>query len=1540
MDDKGTTLIGVFGLYPAHENDPHLATQCAMEMVKRLSMLEMTPKIGVTTGTVFAAEVGNERRCEFAVIGDVVNLSARLMVAAAKLSKQTSTDINILCCRNTWKVAKTHVQFLEHKPIRVKGKSNLIDIFEPVAVGTGDDLGDSLKFIGHTEQMETCLAALRHLLVRGVGTIMLVVGNLGSGKTRFVHEVLRRQSSESAPSMRKHSHKLAKVHSIMTVADPINQFVPYSGIYEILLYMMKRLKLVEEFEDRTTGARTVHLKTRKTRVRNLLILDKIQLLNSVFPQLHPEVDPPLAGGGSPAIFGPSNSDSGTMSSQDVLSNEHAMMQGTQRRTSAMSAATASSDSEERRELFDQTRSLIFEIVHEYIDYRKIPIVLSFDDGQWLDAWSWSIIVQFKDKIVNDKWPILVIATTRATATVAEPLTENPAVSTIASSGSFDSDESSDPSMSSSSSPHKGSLLSLAVHNSASASRAASVRRYSTHSNSSWSSRITSMKMLHSGSIGKSLCDITSFPDFDRHSLSPEKSGYKRQASSESPSWSSAREHDDLPELVSTMHQDAPAARTDSNDTGAISSTYIQRLVSQKTGVLHITLKSLGKDDCGKLMTGVIGGTPPSRIVQHVMARTQGNPLYTIETTTALLASKFLILFQGECQITQELDAHDLGKGLPLPDTLQGILRSNIDRLKSSTQEILQLVSVACSNQSPADLELLYEMFLREQTWNTASAGAAASAAASINHSKVRDHVKQEVRNLVKSGRLISTKRSSTRRDKFRSASRKKRGASSMTIRQFRFALKELQEITYQISPFSVRQRLHLSAAVYHERAIMEAYGYGTGITNHSTTDAHAPDMADPVAFFTVNKNQDTRSALLESLSRDSHGSASLCTTLEAIAWHFEAAGKYVAAAGYVSCALSLHAQHYEYTKEVQLLRQMIRLCTAEPECGRFVRSFVTSSTVSQRSSSAIDTEHAQSPSLSILRGHLGKCLLHLGAFSEAEASLMIALEGMGHVVHLTQTWIKTSSERHTGRRSVTSLLATRRSRLSVFSRKSPELQNQRHRVENHVSSFLSLIHANHKSIQASRTASYVKMTTAQARSLECASALVSMAKVQHELNHPFRGLVVLYDGLKLMMSMSRPLPLLAEGLGTLASLASSVLQNEKLGSVAMSLAETVAGRVFDRPTVALIQQQQSIMSLSRADFNVAIKAAMVASEIYGDKALRNARAQEMVSLLLGDIYILQGRLWPSLSQYAVVLDSAQLRSDWKRQLSALVGQAFVHFVARNWDDASDAVSMCESLVTDIVAALDSATVITIRSFILLAEISQYKVDMPVLYSTIDMVLGDGGGSPELEPPRNSALSTAVEGDAAADDEGASRIAHRPFQYNHRSLFAYYAIIMSGVTILESYRLDSQHLGSSKTRSKMSYGTRKKSWFGNNARSTSSSLRHASSSTKNAHKDSASMWASAQRHLAYGLGYGITSHGQGIVRDVIMTPAQCKHLENRTYLLLKSMKQFVAQSYPVGLTMCVLTLRCFVFELFLSCFCLVVCFVLVVCEFLLLVVHAN
>merc|ERR1711865_674831 len=239
--------------------------------------------------------------------------------------------------------------------------------------------------------------------------------------------------------------------------------------------------------------------------------------------------------------------------------------------------------------------------------------------------------------------------------------------------------------------------------------------------------------------------------------------------------------------------------------------------------------------------------------------------------------------------------------------------------------------------------------------------------------------------------------------------------------------------------------------------------------------------------------------------------------------------------------------------------------------------------------------------------------------------------------------------------------------------------------------------------------------------------------------------------------------------------------------------------------------------------------------ILGD--LNDVRAMESCSLLIGDCYVLQGRPWPSLTEYAQVLDSARLRSDWRVQLSALFGQAFVHFIGRDWKSASAAVGLCESLVTDIVAALDSATVITVRSFILLAEISQYKVDMNVLHSTIDMILGtptssststharqrDSSNAAGITPlipisllntdsnaARNSdstiinnnnnnnnnmndindtKLQQKNDHNISTADGGAFVDAGRAFQYHHRALFVYYAIIMSSLTILESSKFD-------------------------------------------------------------------------------------------------------------------------------------------------------
>ena len=85
MDDKGSTLIAVFGLPPmAHEQDATRALLASLGLCARLYQMGKTASIGVTTGVAFCGVVGGNARREYSVLGDVVNLSARLMQRAQK----------------------------------------------------------------------------------------------------------------------------------------------------------------------------------------------------------------------------------------------------------------------------------------------------------------------------------------------------------------------------------------------------------------------------------------------------------------------------------------------------------------------------------------------------------------------------------------------------------------------------------------------------------------------------------------------------------------------------------------------------------------------------------------------------------------------------------------------------------------------------------------------------------------------------------------------------------------------------------------------------------------------------------------------------------------------------------------------------------------------------------------------------------------------------------------------------------------------------------------------------------------------------------------------------------------------------------------------------------------------------------------------------------------------------------------------------------------------------------------------------------------
>ena len=88
----GDCIMGVFGAPQAHDDDAERAVSAAEELMGWLDTgnrrwrkeydLQLEMAIGINTGPVVAGNIGSEKRMEYTVIGDAVNVAARLEVMA------------------------------------------------------------------------------------------------------------------------------------------------------------------------------------------------------------------------------------------------------------------------------------------------------------------------------------------------------------------------------------------------------------------------------------------------------------------------------------------------------------------------------------------------------------------------------------------------------------------------------------------------------------------------------------------------------------------------------------------------------------------------------------------------------------------------------------------------------------------------------------------------------------------------------------------------------------------------------------------------------------------------------------------------------------------------------------------------------------------------------------------------------------------------------------------------------------------------------------------------------------------------------------------------------------------------------------------------------------------------------------------------------------------------------------------------------------------------------------------------------------------
>ena len=75
-------MLVAFGLPPrSHEDDAARGVRAALSIEAAIAELGLRSAIGISTGRIFCGPVGGDDRRQYMVVGDRVNLAARLMQA-------------------------------------------------------------------------------------------------------------------------------------------------------------------------------------------------------------------------------------------------------------------------------------------------------------------------------------------------------------------------------------------------------------------------------------------------------------------------------------------------------------------------------------------------------------------------------------------------------------------------------------------------------------------------------------------------------------------------------------------------------------------------------------------------------------------------------------------------------------------------------------------------------------------------------------------------------------------------------------------------------------------------------------------------------------------------------------------------------------------------------------------------------------------------------------------------------------------------------------------------------------------------------------------------------------------------------------------------------------------------------------------------------------------------------------------------------------------------------------------------------------------
>ncbi len=153
----GDAIVAVFGAplddpdHAAHAVRAALACRARLEELDRHAAAfkgqKLSARIGLNSGEALVGNIGSHRRFNYTAMGDAVNLASRLEAA----NKYFTTTI--MASEATVSLANTAFAWRELGAIRVKGRNQLVKVFEPLAAAGEESIEQKMRATAYAEAL-------------------------------------------------------------------------------------------------------------------------------------------------------------------------------------------------------------------------------------------------------------------------------------------------------------------------------------------------------------------------------------------------------------------------------------------------------------------------------------------------------------------------------------------------------------------------------------------------------------------------------------------------------------------------------------------------------------------------------------------------------------------------------------------------------------------------------------------------------------------------------------------------------------------------------------------------------------------------------------------------------------------------------------------------------------------------------------------------------------------------------------------------------------------------------------------------------------------------------------------------------------------------------------------------------------------------------------------------------------------------------------------------------------------------------------------